>query len=185
MRDERKAADLGIVVKQWEELTAAEVYALAQLRSEVFVRAQRCDDIELDGRDLEPDAIHIFVLAAHSLVETPANPEPEAQLRSVVAQNPPRAKAMAGYLRVIRTVDEFAESHPWTIGRVVVDPRYRGQGIAEALMGKAVSLYDDDSVGFVLHAQTQAKALYSKLGFKEVGETFYEAGIEHVTMTLR
>lgn len=173
-----------VVVKRWEELTAAETYAMAQLRSEVFVRAQRCQDIELDGRDLEADAFHVFIPANHTLVETPNCPTPDSPLRKPVTENPPEMKAMAGYLRVIRTVDEFSETHPWSIGRVVVDPRYRRRGIAEALMKKAISLLDDN-VGIVLHAQVQAKALYAKLGFEEVGENFIEAGIEHVTMTLR
>lgn len=34
----------------------------------------------------------------------------------------------------------------------------------------------------VIHAQTYVKKLYLDLGFKEVGDTFLEAGIEHIKM---
>jgi len=42
------------------ELTPFEVYGLCRLRVDVFVVEQACPYPELDGRDLEPDTVHIW-----------------------------------------------------------------------------------------------------------------------------
>jgi ElaA protein len=42
------------------ELTAEALYGLLRLRVDVFVAEQRCPYAELDGRDLEPDAVHFW-----------------------------------------------------------------------------------------------------------------------------
>lgn len=44
-----------------EELTPQELYALLKLRVDVFVVEQRCAYPELDGRDLEPGTVHLWV----------------------------------------------------------------------------------------------------------------------------
>jgi ElaA protein len=42
------------------ELTPFEVYGLCRLRVDVFVVEQACPYPELDGRDLEPDTVHLW-----------------------------------------------------------------------------------------------------------------------------
>jgi len=42
------------------ELTPFEVYGLCRLRVDVFVVEQACPYPELDGRDLEPDTVHVW-----------------------------------------------------------------------------------------------------------------------------
>jgi predicted GNAT family N-acyltransferase len=43
------------------ELTPFEVYALCRLRVDVFVVEQQCPYPELDGRDLEPATVHLWL----------------------------------------------------------------------------------------------------------------------------
>ena len=45
---------------RFAELTPFEVYGLCRLRVDVFVVEQACPYPELDGRDLEPDTVHIW-----------------------------------------------------------------------------------------------------------------------------
>ncbi|WNV74071.1 GNAT family N-acetyltransferase [Geodermatophilus sp. DSM 44513] len=46
---------------RFAELTGAEVYALCRLRVDVFVVEQQCPYPELDGRDLEPGTVHVWL----------------------------------------------------------------------------------------------------------------------------
>jgi predicted GNAT family N-acyltransferase len=43
------------------ELTPFEVYALCRLRVDVFVVEQECPYPELDGRDVEPATVHLWI----------------------------------------------------------------------------------------------------------------------------
>jgi ElaA protein len=46
---------------RFAELTPFEVYALCRLRVDVFVVEQECPYPELDGRDVEPATLHLWV----------------------------------------------------------------------------------------------------------------------------
>ncbi len=72
------------------------------------------------------------------------------------------------------------------IGRLAVKKAYRGRGIG-AMICRCI-MNDCRSKGCThmwLHAQLQAAAFYEKLGFLPQGETFFEAGIEHIHMEIR
>ncbi|MGY1601579.1 GNAT family N-acetyltransferase [Geodermatophilus sp. SYSU D00815] len=45
---------------RFPELTGREVYDLCRLRVDVFVVEQECPYPELDGRDTEPDTVHLW-----------------------------------------------------------------------------------------------------------------------------
>jgi predicted GNAT family N-acyltransferase len=67
--------------------------------------------------------------------------------------------------------------------RLAVRSASRRRGIATALLEEAES--ESRSAGasrIVLHAQTYARALYDRVGYRARGSLFYEAGIEHVAM---
>jgi predicted GNAT family N-acyltransferase len=84
---------------------------------------------------------------------------------------------LAGYLRVIQ------EQNILRIGRVAVRKAYRRQGLGSQLMAAAEAF--GASIGCttaLLHAQTQAQAFYSALGYLPSGDLFFEANIEHVRM---
>jgi len=52
------------------ELSTYELYGLCRLRVDVFVVEQQCPYPELDGRDLEPDAVHLWFEADGEPVAT-------------------------------------------------------------------------------------------------------------------
>jgi predicted GNAT family N-acyltransferase len=67
--------------------------------------------------------------------------------------------------------------------RLAVKRSVRRQGIATALLAAA----DDEARAggarrLVLHAQTYARELYRRAGYRPRGRVFWEAGIEHIAM---
>lgn len=71
------------------------------------------------------------------------------------------------------------------IGRVAVLKECRGSGVGLRLMEALVGMGKASGAPTLrLAAQTQARAFYEGIGFRTVGETFMEAGIEHIDMEL-
>ncbi|WP_298635252.1 GNAT family N-acetyltransferase [uncultured Umboniibacter sp.] len=71
------------------------------------------------------------------------------------------------------------------IGRMAVLKRARGKGIGALLLTKLVEI--GGHAGFLslyLHAQAHASGFYQRADFKVNGDSYLEAGIEHVTMDL-
>jgi ElaA protein len=97
------------------ELDAATLYGLLRLRVDVFVVEQHSAYPELDGRDTEPDAMHLWLSADQ-------DPAPLA------------------YLRILTEPDGSAR-----IGRVAVAQPARGAGLARWLMEAALSRIGDRS----------------------------------------
>ena len=146
-------------------LTDADWAAVRAVRQRVFVEEQACPpEEEWDTYDA-----------------------PEARGRTVhhlLAVEVPVGLAEAGEVAVgcarWRAVGEAAK-----LERFAVLPEARGGRIARALVAR--TLADARAAGhraFVLHAQTYVAPLYAAFGFRETGEPFTEAGIEHVKMTL-
>jgi ElaA protein len=50
-------------IARFAELTPAELYGILRLRVDVFVVEQQCPYPELDGRDAEPDTLHLWTAA--------------------------------------------------------------------------------------------------------------------------
>jgi ElaA protein len=134
------------------DLDAATLYAILQLRTDVFVVEQRCPYPELDGRDLEPGTRHLWL----------APPE--------------RPREPLAYLRVLAEADGTAR-----IGRVCVAPAGRGAGLAGDLMAEALADIGGSTTA-VLDAQSYLVGFYRRLGFVEDGPEFVEDGIPHVPM---
>ncbi|MGB3536276.1 MAG: GNAT family N-acetyltransferase [Microcoleaceae cyanobacterium] len=69
------------------------------------------------------------------------------------------------------------------IERLAILPEFRGKGVGSELMNKALEIIRQTQVKQVIvHAQEYVKKLYLKLGFKVIGECFYEANIPHFKM---
>lgn len=70
------------------------------------------------------------------------------------------------------------------IGRMAVRKSARGLGVGGQILGALIGQgHGDGHRLLVLHAQTHAKPFYAAHGFVAEGDTFFEAGIEHVVMT--
>ncbi len=62
---------------------------------------------------------------------------------------------------------------------------FRGRGLGRDSVTAALAhARAAGHVRFALHAQVHLEAFYASFGFAPVGERFWEAGIEHVKMTL-
>jgi len=57
-------------VARFAELTPFELYGLCRLRVDVFVVEQQCPYPELDGRDLEPATVHLWLESGGEIAAT-------------------------------------------------------------------------------------------------------------------
>ncbi|MBN8688710.1 MAG: GNAT family N-acetyltransferase [Chitinophagales bacterium] len=143
-------------LKPFSELTPFELYAILQLRSEVFVVEQNCVYQDMDNKDLK--AVHFMgwkkeedgeKLIAHTRLLAPGISYPQP-----------------------------------SIGRVVSSPSVRGLGIGRELMERSIAhiytLYGRQEIR--IGAQLYLKKFYSSLGFIPDGEVYLEDDIEHITM---
>ncbi|MDR3189937.1 MAG: GNAT family N-acetyltransferase [Lactobacillaceae bacterium] len=75
------------------------------------------------------------------------------------------------------------ETGAWHIQRVATLPEYRGHGYSSKIMQTIMEDAHEAGVSQLeLGAQLVAQTFYEKLGFTPVGETFLDAGIEHIEM---
>ena len=90
---------------------------------------------------------------------------------------------LAAYLRILppNTTYEFP-----SIGRVVVEKKYRNKNIARKIMTEAINFlnikYGDTRIK--IGAQTYLNSFYKSLGFVDDGEEYLEDGIPHIHMVL-
>lgn len=69
------------------------------------------------------------------------------------------------------------------IGRIAVLEEYRGMDFGTMIMQKLEDIARDKGISSInLNSQCHAVNFYLKLGYEPEGDTFYEAGIEHIKM---
>lgn len=142
-------------VKNYQELSKDELYALLQLRAEVFVVEQDCVYQDLDGKDQK--ALHVLgfkgdSLVAYTRIFSPGVYFKEASIGRVVVQEKERLHKY-GYDLMKRSIQAVDEHFNTTTIKI--------------------------------SAQTYLKKFYNNLGFKEVGEGYLEDGIPHIGMVRR
>ncbi|MCU1741273.1 MULTISPECIES: GNAT family N-acetyltransferase [unclassified Pseudomonas] len=140
--------------KHHGDLSKEQLYSILQLRTEVFVVEQKCPYQEVDGRDLEGDTCHLMGWRDDRLV---------------------------AYLRLL---DPESQGGDVVIGRVVIAPEARGQGLGHALMSEALKQAGKlwPEVPIYLSAQAHLQAYYGRYGFEVVGEVYLEDDIPHIGM---
>lgn len=84
---------------------------------------------------------------------------------------------LIGYARV------FVQEKPCSIGRVVVQKKYRGKQIGKELMEKSIAQVPAEKEIFI-SAQEHLKTFYESLGFQQSGAGYLEDGIPHIPMLL-
>jgi ElaA protein len=143
---------------RFEELSAHQLYALLQLRSEVFVVEQRCIYQDMDGGDLQ--AMHLLGSVEGKIV------------------------ACARCFQKGQTFEQGAQKMEAAIGRVVTHSSLRGQGAGHLLMREALARIQLHwgAVQIRISAQAHLKDFYVQHGFLAVGELYQEDGIPHVGM---
>lgn len=140
--------------KHHSELSKDALYAILRLRTEVFVFEQKCPYQEVDGLDLIGDTCHLTV-------------EEDGQL--------------LGYLRLL---DPERHDGDVVIGRVVIAPQGRGQGLGHELMEQALAAIAQRWPGLPIYLSAQAhlQGYYGRYGFAPVTEVYLEDDIPHIGM---
>ena len=143
---------LKITTKTFKELTTDELYALLQLRSEVFVVEQDCVYQDIDYKDQK--ALHVLgfkndKLVAYTRLFKPGDYFNYASIgRVIVAQNEREHKYVYDIMNAsINAIKEY---------------------------------YNETRIK--ISAQTYLKKFYNNLGFEEVEEGYLEDGIPHIGM---
>ena len=142
-----------------DALTVAELYAVLQLRTEVFVVEQNCVFQDMDGADDQ---------AMHLLGSQGAGGQGDA---------------LVAYARLFPAGVKFAEA---SIGRVITRASARGTGLGHMLVEQSIAavhrLWGQQAIR--IGAQTRLKAFYGQHGFVDVGLPYVEDGIDHLEMVL-
>ena len=87
-----------------------------------------------------------------------------------------------GIQAYLRVMDKGVSSEQVSIGRVVAVTRRKGYGsrVLEEGMRVAAEYFKADKI--YLEAQTYARGLYEKHGFRQISDVFLEDGIPHIKM---
>ena len=140
--------------KSFQDLSVDELYAILQLRSEVFVVEQNCVFQDIDYKD--QIALHVIGISENKIV---------------------------AYTRLFKPNDfyEFA-----SIGRVVINPKFRDRKWGNDLMQYSVSEIEKkfDVKQITIGAQLYLKKFYENNGFVQTSEVYLEDDIEHIEMKI-
>lgn len=88
------------------------------------------------------------------------------------------------YSRLIPENNIYEEA---SIGRVLVNKEYRGQGLAQTLMEKSIQILKEqwNAESIKIHGQEYLREFYGSLGFEEISEVYLEDNIPHVDMIFK
>ena len=143
---------LNIEIKTFNELSTQELYAILQLRSEVFVVEQDCVYLDIDGKDQK--ALHILGYKDEKLV---------------------------AYTRIFKAGYYFEETSIGRVLVRFNERKFKyGYTIMEASIAAIKTHYNETLIR--ISAQSYLRKFYNNLGFKEVGEEYLEDGIPHINM---
>jgi len=143
---------LHFTIKTYQELTRDELYAVLQLRAEVFVVEQDCVYQDIDGKD--DLALHVLGYKAEKLVAYTRIFPPYTYFE----------KASIG--RVV--IKETERAHKY------------GYDLMETSIKAVKDHFNATTIK--ISAQTHLKRFYENLGFTQVGEGYLEDGIPHIGM---
>ncbi|HNU88136.1 MAG TPA: GNAT family N-acetyltransferase [Ferruginibacter sp.] len=142
------------VFKKFEELSSAELYAIMQLRNEVFVVEQDCVYQDADGKD--PGCWHLAGwdganLVAYTRIITPGIAFKEASIGRVVTS--PRYRRTGA-----------------------------GRELMEKSIDRTFSQFNCTEIK--IGAQLYLTRFYQSLGFRQTSPEYLEDGIPHIEMIL-
>ena len=141
-----------VIIKEFKELTAEELYEILKLRINIFIVEQNCPYEECDDKD--KNSYHLYLKEDDKIL---------------------------AYLRVVKKGISYDEI---SIGRVVVNSKYRGQNLGRELMIKAINFITEKlkEKDIRISAQLYLEEFYKSFGFKSVTEQYLEDNIPHIEM---
>lgn len=87
---------------------------------------------------------------------------------------------LAGYLRVVPEEEKFKEI---SLGRIVVDEKYRGKGFGKKLVQKGIDILEQKGIDKIrIEAQLYLEVFYTDLGFVTKSSPYEVDGIPHIEM---
>ena len=142
-------------LKKFEELTPHELYAIIQLRNEVFVVQQNCVYQDADNKDQA--SYHLMgwnddKLITYARMMPPGMPYAEASIGRVVTSPSVRGEGI-------------------------------GKALMKESINQVYKLFDTASIK--IGAQVYLLQFYSSLGFQQTSDIYLEDGIEHIEMIFR
>ncbi len=143
---------LQVITKPFSDLTTNELYAILQLRSEVFVVEQDCVYQDIDYKDQK--ALHVIGFKNDKIV---------------------------AYTRIFKAGDYFEKASIGRVV-VVKEERINkyGHSILKASIHAIHDFYKETSIK--ISAQTYLKKFYETHGFLQIGEEYLEDNIPHIAM---
>lgn len=147
---------MGLIFKyhSFDELSAIDLYAILQLRSEVFVVEQKCVYLDADGKDQA--SFHISGWDNEKLV---------------------------AYCRVLIPGASFIEASIGRVA-TATDYRGKGYGRTLMERSIAFSFNKFNCHKITISAQLYLLKFYQSLGFAAIGQSYFEDGIPHIEMQL-
>jgi ElaA protein len=143
---------LQISIKLFSELTTIELYAILQLRSEVFVVEQDCVYQDIDYKDQK--AIHVLGYKNEKLI---------------------------AYTRIFKPGDYFKEASIGRVVVAQNERKFRYGFVIMEHSIKAVKDFFNETI-IKISAQKYLKKFYESLDFEQVGEEYLEDDIPHIPM---
>ncbi|APG65809.1 GNAT family N-acetyltransferase [Tenacibaculum todarodis] len=141
-------------VKNFTELTINELYAILQLRSEVFVVEQDCVYQDIDYKDQK--SLHILGFKNDKIV---------------------------AYTRIFKPGDYFDNSSIGRVVVAAEERKYGyGHHLMKASIEAVNTYFKVEEI--TISAQLYLKNFYETHGFKQIGEQYLEDGIPHIRMDL-
>ncbi len=142
-------------IKKFKELSLLELYAIMQLRQEIFVVEQNCPYVDADGKDAQ--CLHMMgyvkkQLVAYARIVPPGVSYKTPSIGRVVVHKDHRGKKYAYALMDVCVID-------------------------------ALKRYKTDTI--TISAQLYLKKFYTQAGFNAVGEVYPEDNIPHIKMVYR
>lgn len=142
-------------LKSFSRLTNIELYKIIQLRIDIFVVEQKCPYSDLDDKDLDSEALHLFSIENDQVTS---------------------------YLRILPPGCSYNDMS--SLGRVVTHSSCRGTGIGHQLIERANQTLDELWPDQTCHISAQAhlQTFYEKHGYHVVGDGYLEDDIPHIGM---
>jgi ElaA protein len=139
-------------LKKFDELTPHELYAILQLRNEVFVVEQNC--VFQDADDKDQASFHLMGMRDHKLV---------------------------AYTRLVPAGVSYKEpSIGRVVTSPTVRRGGAGRGLMEQSIAAVYKLFGKQPIK--IGAQFYLKNFYESFGFKQISDIYDEDGIDHIYM---
>lgn len=147
--------------KRFDELSTHDLYAILQLRAEIFVVEQDCVYQDVDGFDQA--ALHI--------------------MGHLAAAEEQGASQLVCYARLLAPGVKYEGA---SVGRVVTRKSARGGGLGKTLMLQSLAFSREHwpETAITISAQQYLQKFYTELGFETQSEPYDEDGIPHIQMRL-